>query len=469
MNDETRLRLRATVRKIGSQLRLADSLLETLHRARDGSRLVKITAFASVVGQMIDWSMGSMTIDDTLQGMGYEPVRTRIGPFLYDLLAEHPSRCKVSSLDEYESLAIWPELGVAMVVRDGKYLGGPYVKDRDAFERAVRAVAWAKGADLELSCDGRKGGLEYHLEPMKEPGKYAGSPSVDSIVKRITAHGGSRSRNMLLMGPTGVGKTTIARLVARKLADGSSLTLKLPAGTVMYAPQRDLLDMVRFLGPSILLLDDMQGMMEEHDDSGPMMHGPPSRRGGARSHEDFLSIMEALHGERCTMIGTYMTHGRWRSSESAGALHVRGIRPGRFDEIVPITLPDKRSRRSILRLYLDPGIDLPDDLLNKTQGLSGAYLMDLAYRINVHGLGVWKRELKTLRMMAPRPPTMRYRSRARTHMAPAVVRREAERVANRIVTEALERITSKDPIIGAVLADRMAKQQTAPETEGGAT
>jgi transitional endoplasmic reticulum ATPase len=66
------------------------------------------------------------------------------------------------------------------------------------------------------------------------------------------------------------------------------------------------------------------------------------------------------------------------------------LRPGRFDELVYVTIPDQEGRRRILGIHtadmpLGDDVDL-DILAGRTEGYTGADLEDLVRRAGLHAL-----------------------------------------------------------------------------------
>jgi len=94
-----------------------------------------------------------------------------------------------------------------------------------------------------------------------------------------------------------------------------------------------------------------------------------------------------------------------------GDWHFDGMRPGRIDEIFTFYLPDEEDREAILRHYFDRfGMKAPKratirKIVEATDGLSGAYLGEVARRIDVHGLAEWEEEILNVMRTAPKPGT----------------------------------------------------------------
>ena len=74
------------------------------------------------------------------------------------------------------------------------------------------------------------------------------------------------------------------------------------------------------------------------------------------------------------------------------------LRPGRFDRLVEIPLPDKSGREEILKIYLkkiklDGAIDLPY-LVNSTEGMSGAELKEIITEAGMNAIRDSRRSVR---------------------------------------------------------------------------
>jgi len=162
----------------------------------------------------------------------------------------------------------------------------------------------------------------------------------------------------------------------------------------------DLIELVELLGPGVLLLDDVP------------LHGGrgESNRRGLDAGEEWLDLLETIHGI-CPLVAlTFMEDPgefyRRSASDNAGSNSFAGIRPGRVDEVIRLEVPPEKIREAILRLAM--GLEwkaIPartaKSILRATQGLTGAYLMELGDRLCRHGLKGWKKEVTSLIMQSP--------------------------------------------------------------------
>jgi len=188
----------------------------------------------------------------------------------------------------------------------------------------------------------------------------------------------------LLIGSSGAGKSTLARLTARAINPDAKL-LKMTASFINSRNSiTDTVDIIKYFGPDILLIDDMQTILGDEQ----MM----------------LSLMESFHEQSGSLIiGTYMKDDIPSDDIEdlkPGELYFTGMRPGRIDDVILIPRPNYEARKEILKFYLKE--EPPQKMVVGTVGLTGAYLKELSYRIENHGgMDSWEEELKRLTIFLP--------------------------------------------------------------------
>jgi vesicle-fusing ATPase len=186
-------------------------------------------------------------------------------------------------------------------------------------------------------------------------------------------------KGILLVGPPGTGKTLLARAAAKYtesvfLASSGSEFIEMYAG-VGAQRVRQLFEKARSLAvkekkkSAIIFIDEIE-----------ILGG---KRGSHSSHLEYDQTLNQLLVEMDGMslddrVRTLLIGATNRSDMLDGAL----IRPGRFDRIVQVDLPDLEARLEILKLHtenkpLAPDVDL-ERLARDTFGFSGAHLESLA-------------------------------------------------------------------------------------------
>ncbi|MHB1462513.1 MAG: AAA family ATPase [Armatimonadota bacterium] len=182
----------------------------------------------------------------------------------------------------------------------------------------------------------------------------------------------AKPSGVILAGPPGTGKTLLARAVAGQCG----AHLEIVSGPELLSPYvgateqalREVFERASRNTPSLILFDELDSIA-------------PSRATADAHHQQtlvaqLLTLLDGIEGR--SGISVLATTNRPKSIDAA----LR--RPGRFDQVVMMRLPNVHGRSAILRHYLkplklDPGIDidkLTSDLATLMDGASGA---DLEY------------------------------------------------------------------------------------------
>ena len=210
---------------------------------------------------------------------------------------------------------------------------------------------------------------------------WAGSPEVFeecteiiSFMKNATQYklaGAEIPKGVLLEGPPGTGKTLIAKAIASEtnatfISVSASEFVELFVG-MGAAKVRDLFKTARENCPAIIFIDEIDsigkqrgvGLMQGNDEREQTLNQILAEMDGFEPNQDILIIA---------------------ATNRKDILDSALLRPGRFDRIVYVPLPDKGSRRSILSMYLQKknteGIEI-DIIAEMTQGFSGAQIKNL--------------------------------------------------------------------------------------------
>jgi len=390
------------VRAIKKRSRLfaaAGKVLEVSSYIRTGGPIQRTLGAMVAVKEVIDIFYPADSPWGFFASGGYKELNSPIDGFIAELLMRSNLQRQMVAADLTTQGFLFyfngePLVGLIMQGRD--YVRGPYLpmgEEETTIKEVLRRVVWDIGPDLMLSAKADslntwKASGKFDLNEMAPPGPYLGLRHEPLAFAKRLAKYGKAPRSVLLRGPTGVGKSVFARHVATHSAVSGSNTLKIASSVLEKCSFNEVVYMVKLFMPTVLLLDDLA-----LDD-------------GTKT-EGFLSMLEALRDPDCLVIATMMTSGGDDPDKEPemGDWHFPGIRPGRIDEIETFYLPCEGERNLILRHYLKAGdepLDNWDEIIKKTEGLSGAYLGEVARRLTIHGFDSWEREITNILRASPK-------------------------------------------------------------------
>lgn len=178
------------------------------------------------------------------------------------------------------------------------------------------------------------------------------------------------SRNMILISPPGMAKTTVFRAVSHEMAEVTRIwcTGKSIGDS---SDVTSLFEAARSLAPCVVFIEDMDLFGRSRDSLS-----------GYESHilNEFLSCLDGVHQNSGVII--MASTNDIRSMDEALV-----DRPGRFDVKVEIPYPDEFDRGQMLYLFLSKLNAKPDSsvtmdtfktVVGLTDGLTGAYVKELA-------------------------------------------------------------------------------------------
>jgi len=184
--------------------------------------------------------------------------------------------------------------------------------------------------------------------------------------------GAQLPRGILLEGPPGTGKTLLAKAIAAE-SNSSFITASGSEFIEMFVGVgaqriRKLFEEARKMSPCVIFIDEIDAIGKQRGKSAIM--------GNDEREQTLNQLLTEMDGFNDNNGITVMA-----ATNRMDILDSALLRPGRFDRIINIPLPDLESRREIINLYLknkivDSSINY-DTLVKITAGYSGADIKNL--------------------------------------------------------------------------------------------
>ena len=261
------------------------------------------------------------------------------------------------------------------------------IKPRD-FETALKEVHPSALREVYVQSPNVKwteiGGLESIKEELREaiewPLKHSDLFTEADVVP---------PKGILLYGPPGTGKTLIAKAVATN-SDANFISIKGPELLSKWVGEsekgiREVFRKARQASPCVVFFDELDSVAPRRSSS-----GSGDSHVGDRLVSQLLTEMDGLQDLK----GVVVIGATNRPDIIDEAL----LRPGRFDRILEIPLPDNDSIKEILKIHMvrkpiDKSVD-QNKLVELCKGLSGA---DIAALVNAAALSAIKEHILTNR------------------------------------------------------------------------
>jgi cell division protease FtsH len=255
------------------------------------------------------------------------------------------------------------------------------------FTKSKARLFGVKGSDKQKTSFKDVAGLKEAKEELKEVVDFLKYP------KKFLKMGAKIPRGVLLVGPTGVGKTLLARAVAGEanvpfFHTSGSTFVELFVG-VGASRVRDLFANAKKAGTSIIFIDEL--------DAVGRMRGAGIGGGHDEREQTLNQILVEMDGFERNDTRIVLA-----ATNRPDILDPALLRPGRFDRRIILDLPDISDREEILKIHAREKPLAPDanlrEIAERTPGFSGADLANmmneatiLAVRRNKHQ--VFQKEL----------------------------------------------------------------------------
>jgi transitional endoplasmic reticulum ATPase len=188
------------------------------------------------------------------------------------------------------------------------------------------------------------------------------------------------AKGFLLFGPPGTGKTLLARAVARESEANFITTKSSDLLSKWYGESEQqvsrLFARARQVAPAVIFLDELDSLA-------------PQRGGGLGEPAVTERVVNTLLSEidRLEELQGVVVIG---ATNRPNLLDPALLRPGRFDELIYVSVPNREGRLHILRIHtasvpLSADVDL-ELIADRTEGYSGADLADLVRRAGLQAL-----------------------------------------------------------------------------------
>jgi transitional endoplasmic reticulum ATPase len=225
-------------------------------------------------------------------------------------------------------------------------------------------VGWADIGGVDEARERLREGVEL---PLKQPEAF----------KRM---GIRPAKGFLLYGPPGTGKTLLAKATAREAEANFIATKSSDLLSKWYGESEQqiarLFARARQVAPTVIFIDELDSLV-------------PARGGGLGEPQVTERVVNTILAEMDGLeeLGSVVVIG---ATNRPNLIDPALLRPGRFDELIYVSVPDKPGRRHILSIHtgkmpLAGDVDL-DDLAARTERFTGADLEDLVRRAGLFAL-----------------------------------------------------------------------------------
>lgn len=349
-----------------------------------GGPIAKAVSVAAIASNLIDMFVDDIPISKRMEEEGYRPLNISVTTqkFIVTALGNVSPTSQRSTKDEHRwqrqeniKIEFYEDFAFVLMNDDisSMWIRRKVTDEFAALHKLVGEKVWEQEENLELVSDEK-----VYLQVMPQLNPYVGIPTPGHLANMLRTEDGEH-RIIAVCGGSGSGKSLLACLASEKI-HGRKRLLKLDAQVGAASIESDdsssnpissILEIVRIIRPDVLLLDDVQSWL----------WGNPNAR---------LAVLESLKRAKVTTVLSVM-------NESIRYASFNGARPERIDDWLFILPPDPDKRREVFRLRLGGDYKFPKWLIPCTRGMTPAWLVELAKRINRGRY--WRREVQALRLV----------------------------------------------------------------------